>query len=84
MVAASHFGWVMRNMNGAFVPWDQPLASFVPAYKNRAPSDSSHVLMYAGQLPSPGLFQIFIGYRMQESSEVIDNLTSGSVTITAP
>jgi uncharacterized delta-60 repeat protein len=84
VVVATPNGWFMRNAAGGFEPWNRDIATLVPAYKNQVLSDPARVPVYAGQLPLPGSYQLFIGLKIQGSSEIIYSANAGSVTITAP
>jgi hypothetical protein len=84
VVAATADGWFMRNAAGGFVPWNRDLATLTPAYKNQVLSDPVRIPVFTGQLPVPGLYEIFIGFQIQGSDELIYSMNAGSVTITAP
>jgi uncharacterized delta-60 repeat protein len=71
VVAATSRGLYMRNTSGAFVPWNNQVSTLVPAYEDVTLTSSTHVPIYAGQLPFAGTYYLYVGYIRSDGGPLV-------------
>jgi hypothetical protein len=82
VVAATPQGWLMRTVNGSFVPWNGDFASLVPAYEDQRLTKPLRVTMYTGRLLVPGNYALFLAYMRTDSGELIYNEDPRMLSVT--
>jgi hypothetical protein len=83
VVASTPAGWLMRNLDGFFVPWNGDFGSLVPAYEEQRLTSPLRVNMFAGKFPAPGTYELYLAYMRTDSGELIYTADPRRVNITA-
>ena len=81
VVAVTPIGSFMRNLDGAFVPWNGSIANVEPAYENQRLTEQVPVTIFTGKLPFPGTYRLYVGYMRVDRNELIYTANASVVDI---